>query len=75
MLVEAIGCCCCYVAATESHILVLTIQFPAPADLGVTAAAFVAVGRIDIAVALVDKMAIKAAVSFEFSNGVGSAGG
>lgn len=67
-----------YAAATEYDILVLTNEFPAPAEPGIgriAAAAFVAVavGRIDISVALVDKMAVEAAVSVEYGDGVGSA--
>ena len=69
-----------YDAATESDVLVLTIECTAPADQGVAAAAFVvdaalvaaAVGRIDTVVALVDKMVVAAAVSVEYSAGVGS---
>lgn len=64
-----------YAAATEYDILVLTNECPAPAEPGIAAAAFVAVavGRIDISVALVDKMAVEAAVSVEYGDGVGSA--
>lgn len=64
-----------YVAANESDVLVLTNECRAAADLGVAAAAFVAVavGRTDIDVDLVDKMAVEAAVSVEYSDGAGSA--
>lgn len=62
------------IAAAVSDVLALPIEYTAPADLVVAAAAaaIVAVGRVDTAVALLDKVVVEAVATAEDSAGVGT---
>lgn len=63
------------IAAAVSDVLALPIEYTAPADLVVAAAAIVAVaavGRVDTAVDLLDKVVVEAVVTAEGSAGFGT---